>query len=372
MRYQTGLTLREPPGPYINFSDIRRKVPDESPVTLVSVSGETNIQQLVPPSVDYQSALSDWKMLGNDRKGNCVPVAWANSRRLVTSKLGPREIYPSQSQVDAFDKMRGPTYNDEPRDFWTACDILDANPLDGVKPVFWSKVSFSRTNRDELRAAIAIFGFVFLAIRPVSENEGQFDRHQPWTVSANSKPYGGPATGHGVMAAGYDRNNDTISFVTWGGLATLSKQFLDGIEGTAWENMVTEAYVVVYPEHIGTRRFLAGIDLEQLGKAIAAIRIGHNDYAFPALPLNSLWLVQYTGTASNKLELHNASAQTSFTTNTSNASLPLDAGDSSNGFCCFESNDLYFIKGRATGSGKIEVHRMVRNYPQLPGYKAYS
>lgn len=86
--------------------------------------------------------------------------------------------------------------------------------------MFWSKVSFSRTNRDELHAAIAIFGFVFLAIRPVTENKGQFDRHQPWTVGANSKPYGGPATGHGVMAAGYDRNKDTISFVTWDGLAT--------------------------------------------------------------------------------------------------------------------------------------------------------
>lgn len=92
--------------------------------------------------------------------------------------------------------------------------------------------------------------------------------------------------------------------------------------------MVTVVYVVVYPEHIGTRRSMAGIDLEQLSEAVTAVRIGHADYAFPALPLNSLWLVQYNGTASNKLELHSASAQISFTTNTSNTTLPLDVGDS--------------------------------------------
>ena len=62
------------------------------------------------------------------------------------------------------------------------------------------------------------------------------------------------------MAGGYDAND--VNFVTWAKETGFAKSFWDGsAEGSS---LVEEAWVVIWPEHLGTKEFQEGVDLNQL------------------------------------------------------------------------------------------------------------
>jgi len=71
-----------------------------------------------PVSEDYLSQLSDWKILGNDRYGDCAAVGWANSRKFASTLLGGKEYYPTEKQVCNFIKLKTQL---SPRRWWNGC-----------------------------------------------------------------------------------------------------------------------------------------------------------------------------------------------------------------------------------------------------------
>ncbi|WP_018347958.1 hypothetical protein [Longispora albida] len=74
------------------------------------------------------------------------------------------------------------------------------------------------------------------------------------------------------------------------------------------------------------------------------------------LSASELMFVQTTGTGSGKVELHNATAASGYATASTQAITYFSSADSGNGVWQMVGSDLYFIKLRNTGSGKIEVH----------------
>ena len=224
-----------------------------------------------PAAADYLSAMGGgWQILGNDTAGDCVAVTWANVRRLVTKTLGGAENYPSLDEVWAVYKTQNPDFDpngtadtngpgspaDQGMDVQTLLEYLVSTPgPDGVKAIFFAGVDV--TNPDEVKAAVAIFGYVWTGINVLQVNMQEFSDSEPFDYDPSSPVDGG----HSVITAGYGTPGAGAlggdeRFITWAQETSFTDAF--------WANDVEEAFVVVWPEHLGSKAFLEGVDQAQL------------------------------------------------------------------------------------------------------------
>ena len=221
-----------------------------------------------PASVDYLAKLSNWQMLGNDYYGDCVAVTWANVRRLMTAELGGAEHYPSQSDVFAVYRTQNPAFQPNPNDpvedngmdIQTLLEYLvKTGGPDGVKALAFAKVD--QTNLEEVKAAEAIFGYVWTGIQVQHQNMADFDAGRPWQYRSSDSIDGG----HSVITGGYNTptpSNDE-KFITWAKETAFTDSF--------WTHLTDEAWVVIWPEHLGSAAFLEGIDQKALADAYTAL-----------------------------------------------------------------------------------------------------
>lgn len=227
----------------------------------------TGVMPTHPDAADYLARLSGWEMLGNDRYGDCVAVTGANVRRLVTATLGDHEAYPSLDQVYEFYKTQNPDFpsQDEGMDIQTALETLvkhgDAY-FDGTKALAFAKVD--HTNPDEVKAAISIFGFVWTGLNVLNANMTEFNEGRPWDYKPNSGVDGGHSVvtgGYGAAGAGALGGDER--FITWAEETSFTDSF--------WSHQVEEAWIVIYPEHLGSRTFQEGVDQAALAEAYTAL-----------------------------------------------------------------------------------------------------
>ena len=211
-----------------------------------------------PLSEDYLSNLSGWKILGNDKYGDCLAVAWANSRRFISAMLG-KEYYPNQSEVFKIYETQNPGFpaEDNGMDMQTLLEYLNhyGGP-DGVKLSAFASVDAS--NLDEVKAALAIFGSLLLGIEVQGGDLIDFQNNEAWDYYA-----GQPIKGcHAVLAGGYlSQPWNDVRFITWGEET--------GMTDSYWNNLVAncrsgEAWVCIWPENLSTKQFIQGIDLPTL------------------------------------------------------------------------------------------------------------
>lgn len=219
-----------------------------------------------PASADYLAALDGgWDMLGNDQYGDCVAVTWANIRRLVTATLTGTSSYPSLDEVIALYKTQNPGFpaEDNGMDVQTVLELLASQGgPDGVKAVAFAKVDY--LNPDEVKAAIAIFGFVWTGVIVSAANQQEFAAGQPWDWDPASPVDGG----HSIIVGGYGTPGSgplggDERFITWAAETSFTDAF--------WSNSVQECWAVLWPEHLGTREFMEGIDLAALAADYQAI-----------------------------------------------------------------------------------------------------
>jgi hypothetical protein len=220
-----------------------------------------------PSREDYLATLDNWQMLGNDVAGDCNAVAWANMRRLITATLSS-EYYPTQAQVWQFYQTQNPKFNpagtaqtdgpgsadDQGMEIQTGLEYLHAHGgPDGVKAVAFAKVD--QTDVAEVEAALAVFGGLWLGITVLDANQQQFADDEAWTDVSGSPIDGG----HAILGGGYMPD---VRFITWARETEFAPSFWSGsVEGTP---LVEEAWVVIWPEHLGSAAFLQGVDLKQL------------------------------------------------------------------------------------------------------------
>lgn len=231
-----------------------------------------------PAAVDYLAALGGgWDMRGNDRAGCCVSVTWANVRRLVTATLTGAPSYPSQDEVWALYKTQNPEFDpsgspgangpgspcDQGMDVQTALEYLTATGgPDGVKAVAFAKVNHN--DADEVKAAIAIFGYVWTGVLVAENNQQEFSAGQPWDYDPDSPQEGG----HSIITGGYGQPGSgplggDERFITWAAETSFTDAF--------WAQSVEECWAVIWPEHLGSREFIQGIDAAALAADYKAI-----------------------------------------------------------------------------------------------------
>lgn len=229
-----------------------------------------------PAAADYLARLAGWEMLGNDRAGDCVSVTWANIRRLVSSIAGA-ERYPSQDEVWTLYRTQNPDFDpngtedtngpgshaDQGMDIQTLLEYLvkHGGP-DGTKALAFAKVD--PTNVDEVKAAVAIFGFVWTGIVVQAANQDEFANRRPWDYHRSSPDEGG----HSVITGGYGAPGGgplggDERFITWAEETSFTDAY--------WRRQVEETWVVIWPEHLSHPAFLDGVDLAALAADYEAI-----------------------------------------------------------------------------------------------------
>jgi hypothetical protein len=205
-----------------------------------------------------------WQMLGNDDYGDCVPVTWANLRRLVTALLTSTEVYPTLDQVLTLYKTQNPDFpaQDDGMDIQTCLEhLVSEGGPDGVKAVAFAKVD--HTNPAECQAAIALAG-LWTGINVDQAQQDQFRAHQPWDVVKGSPLDGG----HSVITGGYGPGGEAElggdeRFITWADETSFTDAF--------WSEQVEECWLVIWPEMFGTAEFEQGIDVAKLAQEYAQI-----------------------------------------------------------------------------------------------------
>lgn len=217
------------------------------------------------PAAADNLAKATYGLYGNDRYGDCGPTDVANSRRQVTAYLTGTEADPSQDDVfDLYRRSGNPDFDpdtgegDNGVDMQTMMEAVHSGGIGGVKSVAFAKVDVG--NLDEVRAAIAIFGALHLGVTLDVAQQDQTDEGT-WDYVRRSDVWGG----HAVLAGRYTsaKSGADISVVTWGEIVGTTDAF--------WTHQVDEAWVCIWPEHLGAKEFLDGVDLDALAADYKAL-----------------------------------------------------------------------------------------------------
>jgi hypothetical protein len=207
-----------------------------------------------PAAADHFAKVSDWGLYDNDQYGDCGPTSVANSRKLITRYLAAQESSPSQDDVfDLYKRSGNPDFDpatdadDNGVDMQTMLSAVVKGGIGGVKALGFAKVDV--TNLEEMRAAIAIFGFLLLGVDLQTAQQTQTD-NKLWDYKSTAE-WGGHAilNGRYVTESGHDRS----AVITWAEVVDMTDAFI--------AHQLDEAWVVIWPEHLTSETFLAGVDL---------------------------------------------------------------------------------------------------------------
>jgi hypothetical protein len=222
-----------------------------------------------PAQVDHFSKVRSsmgWEMGGNDNFGTCGPTSVANSRRVTVTYVPlPTSQAPVLQDVYALYKLCDGNSGFDPDNYQEKYDngvimqqMLNQARKNGfgvdkngavVKPLAFAEVDVR--NDDELEAAISIFGCILCGWDLQQAQQSQTDADPPvWDYVAGSRPWGGHATMEGQFAS------DVQKTVTW----TLEVGTTDAFR----RRQLSEAWVVVWPEHLQTVQFQEGVSIVAL------------------------------------------------------------------------------------------------------------
>jgi hypothetical protein len=241
----------------------REPLPERRALMLSDVL--TGVTPAVPTAVDHFAAVPGWELGANDRFGTCGPTSVANLIRLVSLAL--TGTMTTVTLDDVFDLYRrsgtrgfDPTLSDgDPRQddngvyLHVMLEQLLADGIGGRKPVAFAKIAAGDT--DTLNTAIAIFGGVILGL----DLKVAQQRQDVWDNDPTSGDWGGHAVVAGLYRDPEGTSEDRTAVVTWADVQDMTRRFVDVQEDEAW--------VVIWPEHLGSAAFLEGVDQQALADA---------------------------------------------------------------------------------------------------------
>jgi hypothetical protein len=234
-----------------------RLSPKRAPALRLALTGRVPDH---PAAADHFARVSRWVLGGNDRFGTCGPTGAANSRLLTLLYLSGAVFTPTDEDVfDLYRRSGNPDFDPETGagdngvDLQTMLEAMHSGGLAGTKPVCFAQVD--HTNLDEVRAAEAIFGSVLLGVVLDTAQQAQTDEGL-WDY-ASSAVWGG----HAVLSGRYTDDavaeaSDRTGVVTWAEVVDTTDRFLD--------LQLEEAWVIIWPEHLGDTTFLEGVDQARL------------------------------------------------------------------------------------------------------------
>ena len=217
----------------------------------------------IPAAIDWMGKVTTIGMLANDSVGDCAVASAFHLDELWTANAATEIVATDAQALADYSAISGYNLADPNSD--TGCALIDVlnywrqTGMNGRKITAYVQVS--HRNIQHLKAAIALFGGVYLGIQVPSRAMDQFDAGQPWTDTAPDELEGG----HGVpgvafsneVVPGFTAGVDGMTLVTWG-----QAQF------ASWDWLaiyLDEAYAILSPEWIAANGSApSGLDLQQL------------------------------------------------------------------------------------------------------------
>jgi len=205
-----------------------------------------------------------WNMFLNDKLGDCV-LAACGHMIMQWSFFAGSPFVPSDDQIlTAYEAVGGydpgNPNTDNGADMLTALNYWRQTGVAGHKILAFASVDW--TNRDEMRAAIQIFGNVYLGVQLPLSAQGK----PLWTV-ADGGIYtsgGEPGSWGGHCIPVMAESPETDSVITWGGITKMSHNFLT--------DYADEAFAVLSPEWLAANgQSPSGLDLDQLNQDLAQL-----------------------------------------------------------------------------------------------------
>jgi hypothetical protein len=182
-----------------------------------------------PRSLDYSNKVKNYPMALNDTYGDCTIAGVIHMLQLVYAEIGEEFVYPGDEAVkEAYFQLSGGSDSG-----LVERSVLQTWMKDGL---FGNKISayapVNIKNRNEMMAAIYLFGSVYLGVEMPPNAETQFEQHEPWHIVNFPEE---PSGGHCVIATGYNRFG--IDIITWGATESMTWGW--------WEAYGSEAWVVI-------------------------------------------------------------------------------------------------------------------------------
>lgn len=233
----------------------------------------------VPPTpelVDWLSRVSDWPVYGNDAIGDCTCasaahkiISWstyAGARQQVTTA----DVIAAYSAVSGYDPRTGANDNGA-----VMQDVLGHWRKEGIgghKILGFAQVDVS--DYQEVRAALWVFGGLYLGFWVPQSAFDQFRQGQPWDVVAGSTIRGGHAVNAGITLDVEGDVLDRFQVVTWGRVQAMTRAF--------WNRYVDEAWAVISPEWLdAVGHNPTGLDLYGLGEELQELTGEPNPFPPP-------------------------------------------------------------------------------------------
>jgi hypothetical protein len=221
-----------------------------------------------PSRFGHGNAYTDWKMLGNDRYGDCVWAGAAHEHMLLNKVVHRIDVpFDDRTVLGDYSAATGFDPNDPQTDRGTDVHLaLDYRRKTGIadssgkRHQIGAYVSLDPKNWEHLEQATYIFGAVGIGVEFPDSAMQQFDEGEPWNPVRGAHTVGG----HYVPVVGSPHAPDRASAITWGKHQVFTVAF--------YEQYNDEAWVYITPEELrsdGTG--LHGFDVEKLNTYLAAL-----------------------------------------------------------------------------------------------------
>lgn len=230
-----------------------------------------------PVFADYLGQVEQWDAYASATFATGGPAAVGNQRRQVTTYLTDTVHAPAIDDVFGLYRASGnPAFDPETGagdGGVVLADMLDALLRDGIGGVHpLAYLAVDHTNPDELRTAISLFGSVILGVDLDVAQDDQSEAGLPWDYVRRSQHWGGHTVLAGAYTSDVEPGHIDMSVISWGERIGTTDAFA--------ARQLQEAWVVIWPENLGTQEFADGVDMARLAADYEQL----TGRAFPALP----------------------------------------------------------------------------------------
>lgn len=214
----------------------------------------------VPPAADWSGKVAAWGMMANDSVGDCTCAAAGHLEMLWTSEAGI-EFTPADADVlAAYSAISGYNPGDANSDQGAdELSVLNYWRQTGIAcRRIYSFATVNVSNLAEVRAAVALFGGLYIGVQLPQSAMDAVDAGAPWINVSDQNILGG----HAVPIVAYDTNG--LTCITWGKPQRMTWDW--------FAKYCDEAYVVLSPDWIANSgQAPSGFDLAQLNLDLKAL-----------------------------------------------------------------------------------------------------
>lgn len=210
------------------------KLPPHPEETHPRVHLSNHFRATQPPAVvDWASRVNGWPMYLNNSLGDCTCAALGHAvEAWTTYAKGTTLELPDSDVLNLYERMGYVPGNPDTDKGAVEQDVLaevQKNGIGGHKILAYAQVDHK--NLSEMKAALEVFGTVYLGFQVPQSAEDQFGQNLPWTVVDGSPILGG----HAINLQKWDTK--FMYPVTWGKLQPMDEKF--------WMTYGDEAWVIV-------------------------------------------------------------------------------------------------------------------------------